>query len=120
MKTGPLSRILSFSRSSLAPPGAAAGPGGAPAAAQRRGRRTWRCEGPAAGSPAAGNTGSRAYRADGDRPGGWRAGLISLSPPRGEDQVGWEGFAPVAHLREGPSTRPQWAVWRLPERRACG
>src|SRR3954453_280224 len=30
-----------------------AGPGGAPAAAQRRGRTTWTCEGPAAGCPAA-------------------------------------------------------------------
>ena len=30
--------------------------------------------------------------AGGDRPGGWGAWLISLSPPRGEDQVGWEGL----------------------------
>src|SRR3954469_19106094 len=31
-------------------------------------------------------------RCGGDRPGGWGAGLISLSPPRGEDQVGSEGL----------------------------
>src|SRR3954467_11925003 len=28
----------------------------------------------------------------GARSGGWGAGLISLSPPRREDQVGWEGL----------------------------
>src|SRR3954466_1336669 len=90
MKTGAVGEgmVLHPRDSWLASVGPAAGPGGAPAAAQRRGRTTWTCEGPAAGSPAAGSAGSRAYRAGGDRPGGWRAGLISLSPPRGEDQVG--------------------------------
>ena len=28
------------------------------------------------------------------------------------------GFAPVAHLNSGPSTRPEDVAWRLPERRA--
>ena len=49
MKTGPVSRVLSFPRRSLVPSGAAAGPGGAPAAAQRRGRPTWTREAPSAG-----------------------------------------------------------------------
>src|SRR4051812_49916211 len=32
------------------------------------------------------------YQAGGDRSGGWGAVLISLSPPRREDQVGSEGL----------------------------
>jgi len=35
-----------------------------------------------------------------------RVGLISLSPPRREDQVGWE-LALAVHLRRGSSTRPE-------------
>src|SRR4051812_33260891 len=38
-----------------------------------------------------GTPGSRGQRG-GDRPGGQGAGLTSLSPPRGEDQVGSEGL----------------------------
>src|SRR3954452_3609656 len=41
--------------------------------------------------PAAGRQGLRS-RCGGDRPGGWGAALISLSPPRREDQIGWEGL----------------------------
>src|SRR3954452_1660501 len=41
--------------------------------------------------PAAGRQGLRSRRG-GDRPGGWGAALISLSPPRREDQIGWEGL----------------------------
>jgi hypothetical protein len=33
--------------------------------------------------------------------GGWRAALISLWPPRREDQATWEGLAPVAHVQKG-------------------
>src|SRR4051794_5058228 len=44
-----------------------------------------------------GREGSRGYgvsRRGGERPGGSGAELISLSPPRGEDQVGSEGLRP--------------------------
>jgi len=45
--------------------------------------------------------------------------LVSLSPPRREDQVGWELALPV-HLRRGSSTRPE-ATPDLPGRTpACG
>src|SRR4051812_17086415 len=58
-------------------------------------------------------------RRGGERPGGWGAGLISLSPPGRRIRPGRRGFAPVAHLRDGPSMRPERWLWRLPERRAC-
>src|SRR3954447_16325552 len=62
---------------------------------------------------------TRGQRSGGDRLGGWGAGLISLSPPGGRIRSGRRGFAPVAHLRDGPSMRPERWLWRLPERRAC-
>src|SRR3954471_20245491 len=112
-----MSRVLSFPRRSPVPSGAAAGPGGAPAAAQRRGRPTWTREAPTAGWPAAEDEEVQRYQSGGDRPGERGAALISLSPPRGEDQVGWEGLRSGSAIQCGPSTRPE-VLRRLPERRA--
>jgi hypothetical protein len=79
------------------------GPGGAPAAAQRRGRRPGRARNrrhdESAGEP------ERARVSGGGRASGRGAALISLSPPQGA-RTRWDGrgFAPVAQLIRGPST----------------
>ena len=92
----------------------------------KRTRRAWIAGAAALAFGAAGGAGAQAYPA---KPvklivafgtgSGSGAGLISLPPPRRGAQGGSEGFAPVAHLREGPSIRPERWLWRLPERRAC-
>jgi hypothetical protein len=46
--------------------------------------------------------------------GGWRAGLISLSPPRGEDKADWSSLRWRISLR---AVRRPGGRWRLSERR---
>src|SRR3954468_11832446 len=98
------------------PSGAGAGPGGAPAAAQRRGRPTWKREGPAAGWPAAAEECRDTNpvgigRVDGEP----RSSLYRLLG--GRTRSDRRGFAPVAQFSGGPSMRPE-VLRRLPERRA--
>src|SRR3954470_2404141 len=88
-----------------------AGPGGAPAAAQRRGRTTWARDETAAAWPSRRRGAGWFSAPGGARSGRWGAGLISLSPPRREDLVGWEG------LRSGGASQ-SWAVYAA--RALCG
>jgi len=96
MKTGAGARALiarssSFWTRAREAGGRRVGPGGAPAAAQRRGRTTWTREETPAGWAACREGGTE--RGPGWRPGG-RSGSrahLSIAASRG-DQVGWEGL----------------------------
>src|SRR3954453_3178081 len=104
-----------------------AGPGGAPAAAQRRGRTTWTRDEPAAGWPGRGRGGvvHPVHGRGGARSGRQGAGLISLSPPRREDQVGWEGLRSGGAIQCGavyaargfaaPAGAKGWLVVSIPQ-----
>src|SRR6188472_692043 len=112
---GSSDRFSSFWRRACGAGGRGAGPGGAPAAAQRRGRTTWtRDEAPAEW----GSLPRRETRDPRVARGGWVGEPRSSLYRRLNGGTRWDGrgFAPVAQLIRGPSTRPE-TPRRLPGRR---